>query len=233
MLLHGFTGSGAAMAGLAAQLPRHRVVAPDLPGHGTNAAASAGFTDAVAQVLAIPGQLVLVGYSMGGRVALAAAVDHPERIDRLALIGASPGLADPGDRAERRRADAELAAGLRSRGVEWFVDRWMAQPMFAHQGDDERRQRLANDAEGLAASLEGMGTGSMPSLWGELHRVTCPVVLLVGGRDAKFAAIAAAMATELPTAAVHTIPDAGHPVHTDAPDATAAVLRQFLCASST
>lgn len=250
VVLHGFTGSAAAMAPLTDRLERrHRVVAPDLIGHGRSDA-PADVTpyrmDAVTeQVWALCDALDLdvvhlVGYSMGGRIALAAAALHPDRLTAaagrtrlagLTLIGASAGITDPGDRAIRAAADEALADRILTDGLAAFVDRWAENPLFTTQArlgpahlEATRRQRLASNPQGLANSLRGTGTGAQPSLHDLLSTVTVPVCLIVGALDAKFRAIAADLAGRLPDARVVVVPGAGHAVHLEAPDACAAAV---------
>src|SRR5690606_35878116 len=121
-------------------------------------------------VTSVGGRASYVGYSMGGRLVLQAALSRPELVERLVLIGATPGIEDAGERAERRARDDELAAHVVEVGVDAFIDEWVAQPMFAGLPVDSDcdAARRANTAEGLAASLRGCGTGAQPSLWGRL-----------------------------------------------------------------
>lgn len=228
VLLHGFTQTGASWARVRRELgERYPAAAPDLRGHG---AATATRPVELAGVLAdldplvAPGA-VLAGYSMGGRIALQFAVAHPDRLARLVLVGASPGLADAGERAARAAADAALADRIEAVGVEAFAREWAGQPLLAGQPADAHADRLRNDAPGLAASLRGLGTGVLPPLWDALPRVALPVDLVVGEHDAKFRAIAERMAAALPNAAVHVIPGAGHAAQLERPDAVAALLR--------
>jgi 2-succinyl-6-hydroxy-2,4-cyclohexadiene-1-carboxylate synthase len=171
---------------------------------------------------------VLAGYSMGGRIALHAALGLGERVRRLVLVGASPGLADPAERAARRREDEALAARLVAGSLEAFLREWAALPLFAgmprgvaEQADADRRR---NTAAGLAAALRGLGTGVMPSLWERLPGLAVPVTLVVGARDAKFRAIAERMAAALPDARVVVAEGAGHAVQLEAPDVVAAAV---------
>lgn len=244
VVLHGFTGSAAAMAPLTSRLP-DPALALDLPGHGagpipndptgyTMGAAVAGVVDATAHVESF----ALVGYSMGGRVALHVALTYPHRVASLAVIGARAGIDDPAERAERIAADEALADRIESEGIEWFADYWADQPLFAtqrtrlsaSQRTELRAQRLACDPRGLAQSLRGMGAGAVEPIGCRLGELTMPCALIAGADDTKFAAIAHQMALAIPEAKVWLIPDAGHAAHLEAPDPTAAAVIQ--CVSS-
>jgi 2-succinyl-6-hydroxy-2,4-cyclohexadiene-1-carboxylate synthase len=211
---------------------RYRAVAPDLPGHGEFAErrpASFAACDAYLRVVAGE-RFTLGGYSMGGRVALHAALSLGPRVERLVLIGASPGLASAEERAARAADDAALADRIEAIGLEAFVREWAAQPLFDGMprgvAEIASEDRLRNTASGLAAALRGLGTGVMPSLWERLGELAMPVDLVVGERDARFRAIAERMEGELPDARLHVVPGAGHAVHLEAPEAVAEILRR-------
>ena len=240
VVLHGFTGSATAMAPLTSRLPEP-VVALDLPGHGsgpisddpadyTMAATVAGVVSATAHL----DRFSLVGYSMGGRIALSLALALPERVATLALIGARAGIDDSAERAERIAADEALADRIESEGIEWFADYWAARPLFATQrtrlsADQQaelRTQRLACDPRGLAHSLRGMGAGAVEPIGCRLSELSMPCTFIAGSDDTKFAAIAQQMASAMPQATVCFIPGAGHATHLEAPDATAAAVIQ-------
>jgi 2-succinyl-6-hydroxy-2,4-cyclohexadiene-1-carboxylate synthase len=222
VLLHGFTQTGRSWAPVVAQLgERYRCFAPDLPGHGDAAERRPASFDAVAAYLAaLPfDSFVLCGYSMGGRLALDAALRHPGRVERLILIGASPGIADDAERERRRRADLELAGRIERIGVEAFADEWAAQPLLATQtrgvAAAAREDRLRNTAPGLAAALRGMGTGVMTPLWDRLGELSMPVTLVAGELDQKFRAIAEQMGV----GELVVVEGAGHAVHLEQPHA--------------
>jgi 2-succinyl-6-hydroxy-2,4-cyclohexadiene-1-carboxylate synthase len=223
VLLHGFTQTGRSWAPVIAELRgRYRCFAPDLPGHGDAQGRRPATFDAVAAYLAALKleRFTLCGYSMGGRLALDFALRHPARVERLVLIGATPGIADAAARAERRRADLALADRIEAIGLEAFVDEWGAQPLFAGQPRGvaalAREDRLRSTASGLAAALRGMGTGAMTPLGDRLGELAMPVTWVVGEHDATFRALAP------PDAVV--IPGAGHAAHLEAPEAVAGVL---------
>jgi len=224
VLLHGFTHTGASWTGvIEAMGERYRALAPDIRGHGT---ASRARPITLARVLhdldrLAPQKFVLAGYSMGGRIALHVALALPERITNLVLIGASPGIADPGRRAQRREADERLAAELQRLSIEQLADRWAQTPVLADQPQAvaavARADRMRNTPEGLAGALRGLGTGALSSLWDRLGELSMPVTLIVGDRDARFRQIAQQMAQRIPAAELVIVGAAGHAVHLEAP----------------
>jgi 2-succinyl-6-hydroxy-2,4-cyclohexadiene-1-carboxylate synthase len=248
VLLHGFTGACESMADLAQRLrSRHRVVCVDLVGHGLSDAPrerSAYTMEAcTAQLAAVSAALApaahWLGYSMGGRAALALAVRHPERVRSLLTIGASAGLRTAEERAARIRDDEALAGVIERDGLEKFVDRWMALPLFAGQARlgahalaQAREQRLRNRPHGLANSLRGMGAGAQPPLHAALARLAAPACFAAGAQDAKFRAIAAELAAIAPRGQARTVPGAGHAAHLEAPDAFAALALGFFASCS-
>ena len=178
----------------------------------------------------VDGTSDIVGYSMGGRIALHAALAHPHLVNRLVLIGATAGLDSDAERAERRRADAALADRVLEIGLEEFLAQWLAGPLFAHLTPEQQdlSSRRLNTAEGLAASLRTCGTGTQQPLWNRLHEIRCPTLVLVGEDDSKFTAIGERLVAGLPNAELQIVPEAGHAVHTEQPAVVAALLVDFL-----
>jgi 2-succinyl-6-hydroxy-2,4-cyclohexadiene-1-carboxylate synthase len=236
VLVHGFTQTLAAMEPLARPLrERHEVVRVDLPGHGGSAAIRVGFAEAARLLGRAGGHAAYLGYSLGGRLCLRLALDRPDLVRALVLVGASPGLDDPAERAARRASDDALAAELERIGLERFLDRWLAQPLFATLPLERagRADRLANTTQGLAASLRLHGTGAQEPLWDRLAGLRPPARLLAGAADAKFAALAERMAATIGSSArVALIPGAGHAAHLERPDEVAALVRDFLNAAA-
>ncbi len=240
VLLHGFTHTGASweqvQAALAEQVQgapaeRYRGLAPDIRGHGSAAGLRPVTLDAVIEDVAAlaPGRFTLVGYSMGGRIALHVALALGARVQRLVLIGASPGIADVAEREARREADERLVSEIESSTVEEFAERWAtATAVLAGQPASVRemvhQDRLRNTPAGLAAALRGLGTGALPSLWDRLTELDMPVELIVGERDEKFTAIARAMAEKIPDPGLSLVAGSGHAVHLEAPAAVAAII---------
>lgn len=231
VLLHGFTGSAASWDKHLETLANHgfRVIALDMLGHGQSDAPvnpqrytiEACETDilAVLDILGVQkGEAILLGYSMGGRIALYTAFSGFFRA--LILESASPGLANPLERTHRKTSDKQLATRIERDGIEAFVEYWERLPLFAsqqrlpyEQQQALHEQRLHNRPVGLANSLRGVGTGVQPALQERLVTLPIPVLLIAGILDTKFCAIAQHMAQSLPHAELHIVPDAGHTVH--------------------
>jgi 2-succinyl-6-hydroxy-2,4-cyclohexadiene-1-carboxylate synthase len=243
---------------------RRRIIAVDLPGHGAShygagsvldvvTSASPGrarvvlpltpgrtFTDVVDLLVAHLGAQDIVcadwiGYSMGGRIALAAAVRHPDRVRRLVLESASPGLETDAERALRAAEDEELACQIEERGIDWFVTHWEALPMFATQTALPREvreaataRRLACDPRGLAGALRALGVGAQPSYWADLKKLKTPTLLVTGTLDPKFVEIALRMRRVMPSAEHLPVPGVGHTVHLEAPTAWLGGVNRFL-----
>jgi 2-succinyl-6-hydroxy-2,4-cyclohexadiene-1-carboxylate synthase len=237
VLVHGFTQTLASWGVVGERLAgRFEVVRVDLPGHGGWGGVRVGFVEAAGLVGEAGGAGAYVGYSLGGRLCLRLALDRPDLVRALVLIGASPGIADPGGRAARREADEALAGRVERDGVAAFLDGWLAGPLFAPlpEAAAGREERLANTAEGLAYALRRLGTGAQEPLWDRLGDLRPPVLLVAGERDRKFAGIAREMGAAIgPGATVELVQGAGHAVHLERPVETAALVEAFLAAHAT
>jgi 2-succinyl-6-hydroxy-2,4-cyclohexadiene-1-carboxylate synthase len=246
LFLHGFTGSGANWTNFLAQghFDSSYILTPDLPGHGANLP-----TDPAAYTIESTSSALialldseanapvhLYGYSMGGRLALYLALNYPDRFSSLTLESASPGLKTEEERAARRASDEALADRIEQNGIAAFVEEWERLPLWESQQKtltEEQRialheQRLQNDPHGLANSLRGMGTGAQPSLWDRLYELKLPLLLITGAQDLKFSAIAHEIQFELLHAERKVIPNAGHAVHLEQPEAVLQAWRQFV-----
>ena len=244
VFLHGFTqGPGSWDPVVAGLDPSYEIVRVTLPGHGPAGSASAqarlpfeaaaaAVADAVAEV-AGPAPATWLGYSLGGRLALRVALDRPELVDSLVLLGATAGIEDADARAARVEIDERLAAGLERKGVEQFIDGWLAQALFARlsRPDAGVEERRLGTVDGLAAALRLLGTGAQEPVWDRLGEIGVPVLLLAGEHDTKFSALAFRMATGIgDDAGITFVPGAGHAAHLERPRSVATILTRFLSA---
>jgi len=251
LLLHGFAGNSETWEEHRATLGAHfRTLAVDLLGHGgTDAppdpdrytmAHTVADLRALCDILLSPlpdggrERYGLLGYSMGGRVALNLALAEPDRVGALILESTSPGIADPEERAKRRRGDEELAEFTERKGVAAFTRRWEALPLFASQRrlslpirHRQRDQRLRNTPRGLANSLRGLGTGVPEPVHARLGELTMPTLLIAGELDERYRVHAEAMLTALPHARLSVVPEAGHNVHLERPKQFDAQVLEF------
>ena len=246
-LLHGFTQSGRSWREVISMMPAgRRWVVPDLRGHGaTLVRPGAPYTmEACTEDLVRLWDSLgiarshLVGYSMGGRLALNVAATWPERILSLLTIGAHAGL-DEEAREGRRRGDEALAQRIETDGLEAFVNYWSSLPMFEsleHRGPSfvaqVRAARMENHVAGLAESLRGMGAGAMRPVWNELGRVKVPCTFVAGQLDHGYAASARRLAESVPDGRVVIVQRAGHTVHQERPEAFSRLLLAHLEAAS-
>jgi 2-succinyl-6-hydroxy-2,4-cyclohexadiene-1-carboxylate synthase len=235
VLLHGFTGDISTWEACSSLWSKHfQVISIDLIGHGkTESPEDAdrySMTDTIADLKAIIDKLgcekiYLLGYSMGGRLALSFACKYPERMHSLILESSSPGLKTQVEQKERTKADSALADFILKNGVSAFMDKWESIPLFSSQKTLPmekriviRNQRLMNNPIGLANSLRGIGTGTQPALWDRLELLDLPVILIVGELDRKFCRIAEEMALLLPDAKKVVVKQAGHAIHVEYPN---------------
>ncbi len=242
VFLHGFMGRGEEWKPIAEALevPWRRVLI-DLPGHG----ASLGlpkqtytFEGAVESVVTTLEGLgvtrpLFVGYSMGGRLALALALRYGEQCKGLWLESASPGIEDPGKRQQRVRLDTQRAEALVA-NIERFLEAWYRMPLFQtlHRRPElmarlyaQRKYQPSNE---LARALRGMSPAQQPNYWSELHRLTVPVGYACGEEDRAYMNVARRLKRVLPHATVYRFAGVGHNVHLEAPDAYIVQLSTFI-----
>jgi 2-succinyl-6-hydroxy-2,4-cyclohexadiene-1-carboxylate synthase len=232
VLAHGFTQNSAGWGPFGTILAgSHEVLALDLPGHGGSDAVRADLPGTARLLGGAGGVADYLGYSLGGRVALHLALDRPDLVRRLVLVGATAGIVDPGARAQRREADEALALELETGGLEPFLDRWLAGPLFRSlpAGAAGLEGRRRNTAGGLASSLRLCGTGSQDPLWDRLPELAMPVLLLAGVLDLRFGETARVMAPAIgPNARFSLVPGAGHACQLERPALTARLVEAFL-----
>ncbi|MGB8858856.1 MAG: alpha/beta fold hydrolase [Ilumatobacteraceae bacterium] len=221
--VHGFAQTGNSWKPIAEWFAEQGFLATvvDLPGHGDSANVRADLRRTADMLAAIGATGSYVGYSLGGRACLHLALMYPHLAKRLVVIGANPGIADAGERAERREADDAIAARLQELGIEAFLDEWLAQPLFGglQLTPEQRADRLRNTPEGLASSLRLAGTGAQGSLWPRLRELNMPVLALAGAQDHKYTAIAEQIADAVPLGSCQLIEGAAHAAHLQQPEA--------------
>ena len=246
-LLHGFTQSGRSWREVIAKMPEGwKWIVPDLRGHGetqiwkgSSCSMDACTEDMVKLWDALEVEKShLVGYSMGGRLALHIAAHRPERVLSVLTIGAHAGL-DEDARKGRRQGDEALASRIERDGLEAFVEYWGSLPLFAgleRRGPnyvaEVRAERMRNHVAGLACSLRGMGAGSMQPMWDGLASVTFPSTFVAGQLDHGYVASARRLAATVPNGRVEIVPRAGHAVHQERPEAFSRVLGFHLAAAT-
>lgn len=170
----------------------------------------------------------LLGYSLGARVALHAALRKPVNLRRLVLIGGTAGIEDPAARAARRARDSALADELELSGdVDGFLRRWLAAPMFAGLRDTAVEERGRNTAAGLASSLRLAGAGTQEPLWDRLGEIDAPLLSVAGADDVRFAVAAQRMAGGVASGVVSLVPGAGHAAHLEQPRLSARIIERF------
>jgi len=231
VLIHGFLGGAGDFDPLRRALPDVAFRTVDLvrcAGRDVASLAAEIAADAIG-----PSTAAVLGYSLGGRIALAMAVSRPERPVRFIAVSAHPGLRDASERETRAAADDRLADELAREGMPSFIDRWYAQPLFAplreHAGFPAiRARRLGGDPRPWAELLRGCSPGRTAPTWASLADLGDRLAFVAGDRDGKYRELAAEVGRVAPRAATRVIPGAGHAIHLERPEALAAAIGPFL-----
>ena len=242
LLLHGFTGDSQDFKSVISLLSQtYCCLAVDLPGHGktrVNGDESCYNISNTAQALIELlddlqiDKCLLLGYSMGGRLALYMTLHFSDRFEKVVLESASPGLKTAKDRSHRRESDFDTAQKLENSNLKEFLLSWYDRPLFkslkkSPNCDRLIETRLANNPIELAKSLRNMGTGNQPSLWEKLAQNQIPLLLLAGEYDDKFKTINTEIANLCSVASLKIVPKSGHNIHFENIDEFVAVVRQF------
>jgi 2-succinyl-6-hydroxy-2,4-cyclohexadiene-1-carboxylate synthase len=175
----------------------------------------------------------LVGYSMGGRLALYLTIHFPQYFERVVLESASAGLQTIGERCDRVEKDIQIAAQLEICDFKIFLDNWYQQPIFANLRSHPNfgqmlRQRLDNSPLQLANSLRNLSLGQQPSLWKNLADNQIPLLLLVGELDSKFVEINQKIHQLSKSSQLEIILDCGHNIHFEKPELFNVKVQDFL-----
>lgn len=242
IFLHGFLGSLADWLPICRRFSTtHQCLILDLPGHGKTEASRASdysiSSTAKSLIKFLEGreikQSVLLGYSMGGRLALYLAHHYSYFFKKVILESTSPGLRKKQDRIIRQKRDENLAADMERMNTEEFLQKWYLQPLFNtlrnHPKFNELlQQRIINQSILWPASLRGMGVGRQPSLWGKLKYLTMPILILAGEKDQKFRYIAFQMKDLNPEFSISVVPHCGHVIHVEDEDRFYQEVNKFL-----
>ncbi|MEG4350472.1 2-succinyl-6-hydroxy-2,4-cyclohexadiene-1-carboxylate synthase [Microcoleus sp. LAD1_D3] len=242
LFLHGFTGNFQDFSSVISLLSKnYGCLAVDLPGHGETGVSGDescyNISNTAQALIHLLDDLqidkcLLLGYSMGGRLALYMTLHFPQRFEKVVLESASPGLKTEKERSHRLQADSQLAQKLEKSNIKDFLLNWYDRPLFkslknSPHFDKLIETRLANNPLELAKSLRNMGTGNQPSLWGKLEQNQLPLLLLAGEYDDKFTTINTEIASLCPAATLEIVPKAGHNIHFENIDKFVTVVRQF------
>jgi 2-succinyl-6-hydroxy-2,4-cyclohexadiene-1-carboxylate synthase len=219
VFLHGFAATARHWDGVLDALPPGRFTPIPLNIADADPLSAEGVTRLVRESTEDP--LMLVGYSMGGRLALHTALRIPKRVTRLVLISTGAGIEDDGERASRAAADEALAEEIEHGSISSFIERWSAVPLFASDPDwvraevavDEHRCTPAQ----LAASLRALGPGAIAPMWERLHELSMPVAVLAGEQDAVYTDLGRRLAAAISDARFQCVPGVGHRVALQAP----------------
>jgi 2-succinyl-6-hydroxy-2,4-cyclohexadiene-1-carboxylate synthase len=175
---------------------------------------------------------VLVGYSLGGRLALRAALREPSHYLGVVMVGATAGIDQPTLRTTRAEADERLAAWMEATPIEDIVGVWERQPLFADQSeqliDEQRPGRLEQRPESLAMLLRTAGQGVLEPVWHQLLRLELPLLAVAGARDEGYVRAAKRIADTAPRGRAEVVEDAGHAAQLQRPERVAHVLESFL-----
>ncbi|MFG6148198.1 2-succinyl-6-hydroxy-2,4-cyclohexadiene-1-carboxylate synthase [Halobacillus sp. B23F22_1] len=242
LMLHGFTGSSSTFKKVKATLSSSfRLVSMDMPGHGktgeTGPISMEEFADDLKSLITQLGysKIPLLGYSMGGRAALSFAILYPEYVETLILESSSPGLETVEEQVARQSKDQHHIEQLLQKGVPSFVNYWESLPLFKSQNRlpekeriELREERLSHTAQGLAESLEGMGTGKQPSWWAQMPGLNLNVLLIIGEKDEKFVKLNQKMHELLPESELVKVKGTGHAVHVEDPRTFAKIVEEFM-----
>lgn len=242
LLLHGFTCDCQDFDPIISLLSQsYCCLAVDLPGHGKTQVSGDetcyNMSNTAQALIDLLDDLqinkcFLLGYSMGGRLALYMTLHFPDRFEKVVLESASPGLKTEKERSHRMESDLHIAQKLENSNFKEFLLSWYDRPLFQSLKNSPNfarliETRLANNPIELAKSLRNMGTGNQPSLWEKLAQNQIPLLLLAGEYDDKFKTINAEIASLCPAASLKIISKAGHNVHFENIDKFVAVVRKF------
>ncbi len=245
LALHGFTGNANDLSFLAEFIPNDFIIiAPDLPGHGKSLPIDEPHFYEIPIIVELLNNLllalefekvVLLGYSMGGRIAYSFAAKYPGKILGMIIESSTPGIKDANEREKRKEADKLLANKILNKGIFSFLDYWLSQPIFKTLNSLDKRlyeklraDKMSNSPRGLANSLMFTGAGNMQHVWNKLRWFNFPVLLINGKLDGKYSGINCEASKLLPNAEHREVENAGHNVHLEKPHEFIILVNSFL-----
>lgn len=245
IFLHGFTGSASDWEYVMENIDDQCFpIAIDLPGHGKTEVsdiANVYLIDSINNIISTIiekleiSKVVLLGYSMGGRVALSFAAQYPLKIKAVILESSTAGIDNADERDKRLLCDLELAEKIENIGIETFIKYWVGLPLFKSQKSIPQekyqeivKEKLNNNKKGLANSLRGFGTGKMTNLWYKLEDLSFPCLLITGSFDKKYEKIASKMKNQFPYSVHEVVESVGHNVHLEKPKEFIKLVNNFL-----
>ncbi|XP_026381047.1 protein PHYLLO, chloroplastic-like isoform X1 [Papaver somniferum] len=259
VFLHGFLGtSGDWISIMKPFSSTARCISIDLPGHGGSKVHNHGnnkanqdsliSTEVISNLLSklihklTNTRVVIIGYSMGARIALQMALRCNNQINGAVIISGSPGIKDDERRRSRRAQDDAKARFLTEHGLQFFLETWYTGALWKSLRDHPNFKQIISsrmqhdDVHSLATSLSDLSTGRQPSLWEELKHCKKPLLFVVGEKDKKFKKIAQEMCHEISlipdnnskeTPQMVEVPDCGHAVHLENPLPLISAISQF------
>ena len=232
VFIHGFTQTRHTWQDVAEHLSsQFEVVLVDAPNHGDSSDISLNLETGANAIVEVGQSATYVGYSMGARLCLTAALAHPRQVKRLVLISGTAGIEDKDERLARVVSDEELAMRIEQNGVTNFIDSWLALPIFSGLTtlNNQREIRLCNTATALASSLRLCGAGKQQPTWSRLKDLTMPVLIVAGENDKKFIELALRLTTAIgDNANLQIIEQSGHTPHREQPQRFLDVVNEFL-----
>ena len=232
VFIHGFTQTRHTWQDVAKNLSsQFEVVLVDAPNHGDSSDISLNLETGANAIVEVGQSATYVGYSMGARLCLTAALAHPQQVKRLVLISGTAGIENKDERLARVVSDEELAIQIEQNGVANFIDLWLALPIFSGLTtlNNQREIRLCNTATALASSLRLCGAGKQQPTWSRLKDLTMPVLIVAGENDKKFVELALRLTTAIgDNANLQIIEKSGHTPHLEQPQRFLDVVNEFL-----
>ena len=239
VLLHGFMGSSDDWQELVKYLQDFcYLVLVDLPGHGQSAlGVNPGFDDFSCRLDTLFTDLhlnnfSLMGYSLGGRLAMAYTCIYPDRPERLILEGAHAGLQNNDEQEQRQLSDQYWSERFNREPIEQVLEDWYQQPVFSDLTVDQRQAlvsaRLVQKDNDLARTMMVFSLSGQPDYRENLRHLPCPVHYLAGELDKKFSGIGRSLHKEHCLTDMHLIPSSGHNIHREQPKAMASKILEIM-----